>query len=163
MKCPFCKQDDDSVIDTRSDSDGLAIRRRRKCNLCGRRYTTHERLEDGPLKVIKKNGRSEPFQRDKIFSGLTRALRKRPVNPEQIEALINEIERDIFATHDREIYSHIIGDTTLKHLYPIDKVAYVRFASVYRDFQEVNEFITEIKRFDKSKTSERKTPLAPPQ
>ena len=145
MRCPFCKKDNDKVIDTRPGEDGTVTRRRRECLECGKRYTTHERLEYSPLKVIKKNGTREPFNRDKILAGISRALRKRPVGTEQIENIVDAIERDISERNEREVRSGEIGETIMKYLRATDKVAYVRFASVYREFEEVGEFINEIK------------------
>lgn len=144
MRCPFCKKDNDKVIDTRPGEDGTVTRRRRECLECGKRYTTHERLEYSPLKVIKKNGTREPFNRDKILAGISRALRKRPVGTEQIENIVDAIERDISERNEREVRSGEIGETIMKYLRATDKVAYVRFASVYREFEEVGEFINEI-------------------
>lgn len=145
MRCPFCKKDNDKVIDTRPGEDGTVTRRRRECIECGKRYTTHERLEYSPLKVIKKNGTREPFNRDKILAGISRALRKRPVGTEQIENIVDAIEREISERNEREVRSGEIGETIMKYLRATDKVAYVRFASVYREFEEVGEFINEIK------------------
>ncbi|MBP5232168.1 MAG: transcriptional repressor NrdR [Planctomycetes bacterium] len=148
MRCPFCKKDNDKVVDTRPGDDGVAIRRRRECLECGRRYTTHERLEDSPLKVIKKDGRVEPFDRNKIVAGITRALRKRPVSPEEISTMGDEIEREIFESHDREVKVEEIAEIIMRHLHRVDQVAYVRFVSVYRAFEEVGEFIKEINKLE---------------
>lgn len=144
MRCPFCKKDNDKVIDTRPGEDGTVTRRRRECLECGKRYTTHERLEYSPLKVIKKDNTREPFNRDKVLAGISRALRKRPVSTEQIENIVDAIEREISEQNEREVRSGEIGETIMKHLRATDKVAYVRFASVYREFEEVGEFINEI-------------------
>lgn len=156
MRCPFCKKDNDKVIDTRPSEDGTVTRRRRECLECGKRYTTHERLEYSPLKVIKKDNTREPFNRDKILAGISRALRKRPVATEQIEGLVDAIEREIAEAHEREVSSGEIGEAIMRHLRAIDKVAYVRFASVYRNFEEVGEFIDEIKTMERGGTDERR-------
>lgn len=155
MRCPFCKKDNDKVIDTRPSEDGTVTRRRRECLECGKRYTTHERLEYSPLKVIKKDNTREPFNRDKILAGISRALRKRPVGSEQIEGLVDAIEREIAEQHEREVHSGEIGESIMRHLRAIDKVAYVRFASVYRNFEEVGEFIDEIKTMERGGADER--------
>lgn len=148
MRCPFCKKDNDKVVDTRPGDDGVAIRRRRECLECGRRYTTHERLEDSPLKVIKKDGRAEPFDLNKVIAGITRALRKRPVTPEEIADMGDQIEREIFESHDREVKVTEIADIIMRVLHKVDRVAYVRFVSVYREFEEVGEFIKEINKLE---------------
>ena len=155
MRCPFCKKDNDKVIDTRPSEDGTVTRRRRECLECGKRYTTHERLEYSPLKVIKKDNSREPFNRDKILAGISRALRKRPVSSEQIEGIVDSIEREIAEAHEREVRSGEIGESIMRHLRATDKVAYVRFASVYRNFEEVGEFIDEIKTMERGGTDER--------
>ena len=155
MRCPFCKKDNDKVIDTRPSEDGTVTRRRRECLECGKRYTTHERLEYSPLKVIKKDNSREPFNRDKILAGISRALRKRPVATDRIEGLVDAIEREIAEAHEREVHSGEIGESIMRHLRAIDKVAYVRFASVYRNFEEVGEFIDEIKTMERGGADER--------
>lgn len=147
MRCPYCKEDHDRVIDTRPSEEGYATRRRRECIACGRRYTTHERLEDMPLRVIKKNNQRVPFNRDKILSGVQLALQKRPVSAEQAEQMVDSIEREILESHEREISTREIGELVMKYLRDTDKVAYVRFASVYRDFKEIGEFLKEIDSF----------------
>ncbi len=149
MRCPFCRKDNDKVIDTRPGEDGTVTRRRRECLECGKRYTTHERLEYSPLKVVKKDNTREPFDREKIVAGISRALRKRPVSTEQIETIVNSIEREIAEKNDREVSSGEIGETIMKYLRETDKVAYVRFASVYRAFEEVGEFIEEIETMER--------------
>jgi transcriptional repressor NrdR len=141
MKCPYCRQDDDKVIDSRSSQEGYAIRRRRECLVCGRRWTTYERLEESPLKVVKKDGRRVPFDREKIRQGLARACEKRPISDEQIDELINEVETDVYRNFDREVPSQYIGEQVVQRLQQLDKVAYVRFASVYRDFTDVSDFV----------------------
>ncbi len=148
MRCPYCKQDHDKVIDTRPSEDGHVTRRRRECLACGRRYTTHERLEEIPLKVIKKNSTRVPFDRARILSGIAKALEKRPVHPDQAESIADEIEREILEQHEREVTSTVIGEMVMEKLRRLDKVAYVRFASVYRDFKTVEEFRKEIDTID---------------
>lgn len=154
MRCPFCKKDNDKVIDTRPSEDGAVTRRRRECLECGRRYTTHERLEYSPLKVIKKDNSREPFSREKLLAGVTRALRKRPVGTEQIESMVDSIEREIAESNEREVNATAIGAAVMRHLRQVDKVAYVRFASVYRDFQEVGEFIEAINTMERGGVDE---------
>lgn len=145
MRCPFCKKDNDKVIDTRPSEDGSVIRRRRECINCSRRFTTHERLEEMPVRVVKKNGRREPFDREKILVGVRRAVEKRPVTVEKVEEVVNAIERQILDQTQREIPSQTIGEMVMKKLGEVDEVAYVRFASVYREFRAVEEFIQEIR------------------
>lgn len=144
MRCPFCSKDNDKVMDTRSSDDGSVIRRRRECLHCARRFTTHERLEEMPVRVVKKSGRREPFDRDKILAGVRRAIEKRPVSLEQIEELVTGLERQILDQTKREIPAKTIGEMVMQKLGEIDEVAYVRFASVYREYQAVEEFIKEI-------------------
>ncbi len=152
MRCPFCKQDNDKVIDTRPSEDGSAIRRRRECIMCGRRFTTHERLEEMPVKVVKKNGKREPLEHSKILAGVSRALEKRSVSVEQIEEIVAAIERQILDRSEREIDSKTIGEMVMAKLREVDEVAYVRFASVYREYQAVDEFIKEISLMSKPAT-----------
>lgn len=148
MRCPFCKKDNDRVIDTRPSEDGVVTRRRRECLECKKRYTTHEKLEHSPLKIIKKDNSREPFEKEKITAGITRALRKRPVAAEEIDDIVDSIESEIIETNDREVESTKIGEIIMRHLRERDKVAYVRFASVYRAYEDVGEFIDEIKRME---------------
>jgi len=146
MRCPHCSSNDDKVIESRTLANGEAIRRRRECERCGFRFTSYERTEENPLMVIKKDNRREPFERQKIQKGIERALEKRPVSQLQIEAIVNDIE-DITAIQSkdsREIETSVIGDLILEKLGNLDKVAYIRFASVYRQFENLNEFISEI-------------------
>ena len=145
MRCPFCKKDNDKVIDTRLSEDGSVIRRRRECINCTRRFTTHERLEEMPVRVVKKSGRREPFDRDKILVGVRRAVEKRPVSMEEVEEIVASLERQILDQTEREISSMTIGEMVMKKLGEIDEVAYVRFASVYREYKAVEEFIQEIR------------------
>lgn len=144
MRCPYCKSDADHVIDSRSAREGTAVRRRRHCLSCDRRYTTYERVEESPLRVVKKNGSREPFSREKILSGLYKACEKRPVSLSGLEETANKIELDLYENFEREVPSGHIGELVMQALRGIDQVAYVRFASVYRDFQDVNEFMAEL-------------------
>lgn len=144
MKCPFCRDDNDRVIDSRASQDGFAIRRRRECLSCKRRYTTYERLEEMTLKVVKKDGVRETFDREKIRQGLARACWKRPVSDEQIEGVVLEVENEIYAKFDSEVDSREIGELVMQQLGKLDQVAYVRFASVYRDFKDVDDFVDEL-------------------
>ncbi|MBN2713723.1 MAG: transcriptional repressor NrdR [Planctomycetes bacterium] len=145
MRCPYCKQDKDRVIDTRPSDDGHITRRRRECLECGRRYTTHERLEELPLRVIKKNGQRVPFDRSNIVSGLMKSLEKRPVSMQQIQEIADSIESEVLESIDREIMSEDIGRMVMNRLRDVDEVAYVRFASVYREFKAVGDFVEEVK------------------
>jgi len=144
MKCPFCRDDNDRVIDSRAAQDGFAIRRRRECLSCKRRYTTYERLEETTMKVVKKDGVREPFDREKIRQGLSRACWKRPISDDQIESVVLQVENEIYARFDREVDSRVIGELVMEHLDTLDQVAYVRFASVYRDFKDVADFVDEL-------------------
>jgi transcriptional repressor NrdR len=145
MKCPFCHADNDRVLDTRATEDNSAIRRRRECLICKKRYTTYERVERALLKVIKKDGVRIPFDRDKIKIGLEKACWKRPVPEAQIESIVAEIENHLEANFDAEVESRLIGELVMQRLRQIDQVAYVRFASVYRQFQDVHDFVDELK------------------
>ena len=146
MRCPHCSCIDDKVIESRTLANGEAIRRRRECEHCGFRFTSYERTEENPFMVVKKDGKREPFERKKIEYGIVQALRKRPVSQLQIESLVNEIEDEtaIQGKDSREIETEVIGDLILKKLGILDKVAYIRFASVYRQFGNLDEFIREI-------------------
>lgn len=145
MKCPYCREDNDKVIDSRASEEGFAIRRRRACLACGRRYTTYERIEESPVKVIKKDGSRSPFDREKIRQGLQKACWKRPVSDEQIEEIIGKVEADVYENFDREVDSGYIGERVMELLRDLDQVAYVRFASVYREFKDVNDFVEELR------------------
>ncbi|MDD2392801.1 MAG: transcriptional regulator NrdR [Eubacteriales bacterium] len=144
MKCPFCGNDEDKVIDSRPADEGLAIRRRRECISCGSRFTTYEKIENLPLMVIKKDGTRQPFDGDKIISGILRACEKRPVSSSQVEALVRSIEESLQNSLKREISTSEIGEMVMEHLKKLDEVAYVRFASVYRQFKDVNSFFLEL-------------------
>jgi transcriptional repressor NrdR len=145
MKCPFCKVDDDRVVDSRASSDGFAIRRRRECAACQRRYTTYERIEESPLRVVKKDDRREPFDRRKILAGLIKACEKRPVSLDVLERVTETIEGRVLETFEREVPSTYIGQLVMDELKKVDQVAYVRFASVYREFKTIQEFMDELK------------------
>ncbi len=149
MRCPFCKIDDDRVVDSRSSGQGFVIRRRRKCHNCGRRFTTYERVEKSPLRVIKKDGSRVDFDRKKLVEGLKRACHKRPVSTERLEEIVNEVERDLSEVYDREVPTKAIGEKIINYLHDLDHVAYVRFASVYRNFQDITEFVKEIENITK--------------
>jgi transcriptional repressor NrdR len=145
MRCPFCGNADSKVVDSRSGKEGDSIRRRRECLNCGRRYTTYERIEEVAQMVIKKDGRREQFDRWKIKSGLLKACEKRPVSLEQVDALIDEVERNLFNGADNEVKTDLVGMAVMERLKQIDQVAYVRFASVYRQFKDLTEFMDELK------------------
>lgn len=144
MKCPFCKSDNDRVVDSRACDEGFAIRRRRECLKCKRRYTTYERLEEASIKVVKKNDIREPFSREKIRSGLAKACWKRPISDEQIEVIVADVESAIYSEFHSEVPSHVLGTMVMEHLAQLDQVAYVRFASVYREFKDVRDFVEEL-------------------
>lgn len=141
--CPFCRSGDTSVVDSRA-SQPFVIRRRRKCLNCDRRFTTYEKIEEAPLRVIKKDGSRVPFDREKIKSGLEKACYKRPISDEQMEAIISDLEAELYEEFDREVPSREIGEKVMESLRAIDKVAFVRFASVYREFKDVNDFVEEL-------------------
>ena len=146
MKCPFCGETDSKVIDSRPAEDGSSIRRRRQCNGCKKRFTTYEKVETIPLIVIKKDNNREPYDREKIVSGILRSCHKSPISADQINRLVDEIETEIFNREDREIPAQEIGEIVMSRLKDLDAVAYVRFASVYREFKDVNTFMDEIKK-----------------
>jgi transcriptional repressor NrdR len=145
MRCPYCREDNDKVVDSRLSENGFAIRRRRECLSCERRYTTIERLLEIGLKVIKKNGVPEPFDPQKIRVGLQKACWKRPVSDEQIESVVSNVEQEVYSNYDMEIESGVLGKIVMEHLINVDQVAYVRFASVYREFKDVNDFVDELR------------------
>lgn len=144
MQCLFCKVDNDKVVNSRTSVDCLSIKRRRECLGCGRRYTTYERIEENPVRVVKKDGSREEFDRKKILNGLLKACEKRPVSTDTLESIVNEIERDIYNKFDREVSANFIGSLVMQKLRVLDMVAYVRFASVYREFKDISEFIDEL-------------------
>ncbi len=145
MKCPFCQLDNDRVVDSRASQDGAAIRRRRECLSCNRRFTTYERTEETTIKVIKRDGSRVPFTRDNIKRGLERACWKRPVSSRQIEQTISDIENDVYSNFETEVSSCELGELVMRHLTLLDEVAFVRFASVYRQFNDVQDFIEELR------------------
>ena len=145
MKCPFCGEVDNKVIDSRLSKDGSSIRRRRECVACSRRFTTYERIEEIPIMIIKKDGRREVFSRDKIRSGIKKACEKRDISMNVIEDFIDDLERDLRETGEKEIPSTDLGEKIMIKLHEMDDVAYVRFASVYREFKDVNDFVSELK------------------
>ncbi|MBQ0067704.1 MAG: transcriptional repressor NrdR [Phascolarctobacterium sp.] len=149
MKCPFCNFDDSRVVDSRSVDDNSTIRRRRECPECGRRFTTYEKYEETPLVVSKKDGRRELFDSKKLLGGLLKAFEKRPVSYERIKQIADSIERELRSTGDSEISSNAIGEKVMQYLEKTDQIAYVRFASVYRQFADVNNFMQEIQRMMK--------------
>lgn len=144
MRCPFCSTDDDRVVDSRTIGEGNVIRRRRECVTCGKRFTTYERTEVVPRQVIKKDSSRETFSREKILGGLMRACEKRNINIEQMENIVSRVEGQVFEEHDTEVSTSLIGEKVSEALRDVDHVAYVRFASVYRDFKDVEEFLQEV-------------------
>lgn len=146
MKCPYCGYEDDRVIDSRPTEEGTAVRRRRECSKCQRRYTTYEKVESVPLMVIKKDKTRQPFNREKIINGLLRACEKRPVSIDEIEKLVNEVESQLYNSLQREVTTKDIGEMVMMKLKNLDEVAYVRFASVYRQFKDINTFMDELRK-----------------
>ena len=146
MKCPFCEYPDTKVIDSRHTEEGHAIRRRRECDQCNKRFTTYEKIEEMTLMVVKKDGRREPFDRGKVLSGIIKACEKRPVPMAEIERIVNEIERGLNNMMEKEVNSAFIGELIMEKLKDVDEVAYVRFASVYRQFTDVNTFVAEVEK-----------------
>jgi transcriptional repressor NrdR len=144
VRCPYCRYDHDRVSDSRTADDGASIRRRRECLHCKRRFTTYERVDETGIKVVKKNGVREPFNREKIKHGLAKACWKRPISDEQIDNLVSQVESDIYAETDSEIETHKVGEMVMQRLAQLDQVAYVRFASVYRQFKDVRDFVEEL-------------------
>jgi transcriptional repressor NrdR len=145
MRCPYCQIDHDRVIDSRASEDGMAIRRRRECLSCHRRYTTFERVEEVSIKVIKKDGNRVPFDRSKIKVGLEKACWKRPISDDQIEAAVSAVEREIYDRYENEVETRDVGELAMKELGKLDQVAYVRFASVYREFKDARDFVEELR------------------
>jgi transcriptional repressor NrdR len=145
VRCPFCKENHDKVVDSRSSGAGRVIRRRRQCLVCKKRFTTYEKLgESFKLSVVKKDSSRVPYDRDKIIAGLQKACYKRPVSAEQLQQIADKVEEDIFKNFDKEVSSAYVGESVMKHLRGLDKVAYIRFASVYRDFEDAGELIEEV-------------------
>lgn len=153
MKCPFCANVEDRVIDSRASKDGYAIRRRRECLACGKRFTTYESVEEVLPVIVKKDGRRETFDRSKILSGIKKACQKRPVSTEVIESAVDRIEQACQELQMKEIPSSFVGEKVMTALHDLDEVAYVRFASVYRQFRDVNEFLEELEDLKKRKSN----------
>jgi transcriptional repressor NrdR len=149
MRCPKCAAIEDKVIDSRLSKDGDSIRRRRECIACDFRFTTYEQVERADIRVIKRDGRSEPFDRKKLLNGVTKACEKRPISMEILENAVEEIMQDLEANYSREIQSQLVGAKVMEKLHQLDEVAYVRYASVYRHFQDIGEFIHEIQSLER--------------
>ena len=145
MKCPFCQHLEDKVVDSRESKEGEVIRRRRECLSCGKRFTSYERIDQIPHLVVKKDGRREPFDREKVLSGLLKACQKRPVPVKVLEGIVDRVEAMIHETPDREVPAEKVGEELMDRLRELDKVAFVRFASVYRDFKDVDQFMATLK------------------
>ena len=157
MRCPFCSHIEDKVVDSRESKGGDSIRRRRECLDCGRRFTSYERIDEIPYMVVKKDGKRESWDRNKVLSGLFRAAEKRPVSTGQLEAIVDEVEKNVQDSLDREFATSEIGKIIMRRLKALDKVAYVRFASVYLEFADVSEFMSELKVL----VGSRKSPATP--
>ena len=145
MRCPACGHEDDKVVDSRAVRDGAGVRRRRECTSCHQRYTTYEFVEQTPVLVVKKDGRRQPYERDRLLTGLVKACEKRPISRAQIEDLVDDVERTLLADGRSEVASRDIGEAVMNRLQSLDEVAYVRFASVYRSFRDVNQFMEELR------------------
>ncbi len=146
MKCPFCFYLESKVMDSRPTEEGQVIRRRRECISCGKRFTTYEKVEEIPLVVVKKDGNRQAYDRNKLLNGIIRACEKRPVSFEDMEAIVNDIEKSLFNSLEKEVTSEVIGEMVMVRLKDVDDVAYVRFASVYRQFKDINSFMDELKK-----------------
>lgn len=155
MKCQFCGHFEDKVVDSRESREGDMIRRRRECVKCGRRFTTYERIDEIPYMVVKKDGRREPFDRQKVLAGILKACEKRPIPMAKIEAVVDAVESYVRNSPDRERPTRKVGEVIMRRLKELDKVAYVRFASVYLEFQDVSEFMTELKQLVRRKEKKR--------
>lgn len=158
MRCPFCTEIEDKVVDSREAKDGDSIRRRRECLSCSRRFTTYERIDEIPYMVVKKDGRREKFERGKIMSGLMRASEKRPISSMQLEEIVDKVEKYVQDSSDRERPTSEMGKIMMKELKKLDKVAYVRFASVYLEFEDVSEFMKELKYLVRTRKPRKKKP-----
>jgi transcriptional repressor NrdR len=156
MKCPFCGSENDKVVDSRESKEGASIRRRRECLKCEKRFTTYERIDEIPYMVVKKDGRREKFERQKVLSGVLRACEKRPISMGRMEQIVNEVEQFVVDSSDRERTASEIGERIMDSLKQIDKVAYIRYASVYRDFQDVSEFHSELEQLINTKEEKHK-------
>lgn len=162
MRCPFCRVDQDRVVDSRSGDDGTSIRRRRECLSCKRRFTTYERIEENPMRVIKKDGRRVPYDREKLRRGVEKACWNLAVSAEQIDQAVSSVESEAFEKYEREVPSTYIGELVMNELRKLHQVAYVRFASVYREFKDVGEFLGVLEEFVKGRSSPPKPPPAKP-
>ncbi len=151
MMCPFCSHNGDKVIDSRESKEGNVTRRRRECLACGRRFTTYERIDEIPFMVVKKDGRREPFDREKVLAGLLKASEKRPVSMASMAEAVDAVDAALVSSPDREISTTMVGEILMERLKAMDKIAYVRFASVYRNFQDEDDFLQEISRLLKKK------------
>jgi len=144
LRCPFCQSDETKVLDSRQIEGGTAIRRRRECDVCSKRFTTYEKYEEFQLIVVKKDGRREPFSHQKLLAGLLKACEKRPVSTEQLEEIVSDIERQLRDVNEREVPSELIGEAVINKLFETDEIAYIRFASVYRQFKDIQKFMEEL-------------------
>lgn len=149
MRCPYCRHEDSKVLDSRATEEGASVRRRRECVRCRRRFTTYERWEEAPLLVVKKDGRREPFQRQKLLSGLVTACEKRPISLRTLEDIVDDIERTFRQEGEAEVTSRAIGEAAMERLRAVDEVAYVRFASVYREFRDITALLGEVEKLVK--------------
>lgn len=161
MKCPFCGNIEDRVVDSREARDGNSIRRRRECLHCTRRFTSYERIDEIPYMVVKKDGRREPFDRNKVMAGIMRACEKRPIPASKLEAVVNSVEKYVQESSERERPTEKVGEIIMRRLKELDKVAYVRFASVYLEFEDVTEFMSELKHLVRARDAATK-PIAKP-
>jgi transcriptional repressor NrdR len=163
MRCPFCQDPENKVIDSRESQEGSVIRRRRECLACSRRFTTYERVEELMPLVVKKDGRREAYDREKVLSGLKKACEKRSISSDQLEAEVDDLERKLQETGEKEVPSSRVGEEVMRRLHELDEVAYVRFASVYRSFRDITEFMSELKELieERSPTGGRKPGRAP--
>jgi len=152
MRCPYCGCTEDKVVDSRSNLEGTIIRRRRECLGCGKRFTTYERVETATLMVVKKDGRREAFDREKILGGIRKACEKRPVSAETIEKIVDDIEAQLRARQEKEVPTSLIGELVMERLRNVDKVAYVRFASVYREFEDITDFMKTVRMLFREET-----------
>ncbi len=146
MRCPFCSHHESKVVDSRPTDEGQAVRRRRECMMCAKRFTTYEKIDEIPLIVVKKNGNREPYDKNKILNGVIRSCEKRPVSLQDIEKLVDGIEKQLYNTMEREVTTEFIGNLVIDKIKELDEVAYVRFASVYREFKDINTFMDEVKK-----------------
>ena len=153
MKCPFCSHNESKVVDSRPTDEGQAIRRRRECIACTKRFTTYEKIDEIPLIVVKKNGNRESYNKNKILNGVIKSCEKRPISLQDIEELVDGIEKQLYNTMEREITTEFIGNLVIEKIKELDEIAYVRFASVYREFKDINTFMDEVKKIlgEKSK------------